>query len=384
MSMQIGSLEQSPCPAASGLQAPDIKILALTRYGRLGASSRLRTFQYRGPLAGLGIELDIRPLFGDDYVNAIYGDAGRARVAFVAVARRLKRLLSSADHDALWVEKEALPWLPAFLELALLPSRMPLILDYDDAVFHRYDMHRSRMVRALLGAKLDRLMARADLVVAGNDYLAARARQAGARQVEIVPTVVDLDRYPVRPGAGSDRLTVGWIGSPGTASYLDVVKPVLRGLSETMPLKAIAIGARADQLAGSPFETAGWSEESEVDVLRTIDIGIMPLQDTPWERGKCGYKLIQYMALGLPVVASPVGVNVRIVRSGVNGFLATTADDWHAALARLAGDAALRAAFGGAGRSDVEKGYALSVQAPRLAAMIAAAVGARGRRSWKN
>jgi glycosyltransferase involved in cell wall biosynthesis len=232
----------------------------------------------------------------------------------------------------------------------------------------------------LLGAKLDRLMARANLVVAGNDYLAARARQAGADRVEIVPTVVDLARYPIRPSAGRDRLTVGWIGSPGTAVYLDAVKPVLQSLSETMPLKAIAIGAREDQLSGSPFEPVEWSEASEVDALRTIDIGIMPLPDTPWERGKCGYKLIQYMALGKPVVASPVGVNARIVRNGVNGFLAATADDWHIALAELAGDAALRAAFGAAGRGDVEKGYALSLQAPRLAAMIETVVAMCGER----
>jgi glycosyltransferase involved in cell wall biosynthesis len=270
-----------------------------------------------------------------------------------------------------------LPWLPAFVEEALLPARMPLVLDYDDAVFHRYDLHRSRLVRAVLGAKLDRLMARADLVVAGNDYLAARARQAGAQRIEIVPTVVDLDRYPPQPQARPDGpVTIGWIGSPGTARYLDAVKPVLRDLAGAMPLRAIAIGARPDQLEGSVFEPVRWSEEGEVEALRSIDIGIMPLEDTPWERGKCGYKLIQYMALGIPVVASAIGVNGRIVRHGANGYLAGGATDWKHALAELGGNPTLRGAFGAAGRSDVEKEYALSVQAPRLAGMIRSVVAA--------
>ena len=354
-----------------------MRLLALTRYGRLGASSRLRTFQYREPLARLGVELDIVPLFGDDYVSAIYGRRGRALLVLKSLVRRLKTLVSSKGHDALWVEKEMLPWLPAFLELALVPSGLALIVDYDDAVFHRYDMHRSSIVRELLGRKLDQVMARADLVVAGNDYLAARARAAGAKRVEIVQTVVDLARYPLLEQPQSDELTIGWIGSPNTAGYLDAVKPVLDELSRTVPLRAIAIGARADQLAGSCFAPVPWSEESEVAELRRIDIGIMPLEDTPWERGKCGYKLIQYMALGLPVVASAVGVNKHIVRHGENGFLAANPGEWRDALARLGMDPALRRSFGAAGRADVEDRYALSVQAPRLAKAIKAAVTSR-------
>jgi glycosyltransferase involved in cell wall biosynthesis len=328
-------------------------------------------------LARHGIDLEIAPLFGDDYVRALYGQAGRARHVLHAFAGRLHALLSARKFDAVWIEKEALPWLPAFVELSLLPRGIPLIADYDDAVFHRYDQHGSLLVRAVLGRKLDRVMARVDLVVAGNAYLADHARKAGARRVEIVPTVVDLDRYLLLEHPHADEVTIGWIGSPKTAAYLDAVKPVIGELTSAMPLQAIAIGARADQLAGSCFTPVPWSEESEVAQLRRIDIGIMPLEDTPWERGKCGYKLIQYMALGLPVVASPVGVNRQIVRHGENGFLASAPAEWRDALEKLATDPALRRSFGAAGRSDIEDRYALSVQAPHLAELIEAVVTSR-------
>ncbi|MER9120473.1 glycosyltransferase family 4 protein [Mesorhizobium sp. M0954] len=357
-----------------------INLLALTRYGRLGASSRLRSFQYREPLARLGIDFDIVPLFGDDYISTIYNRTGRAQTVLKALAWRVRALFSSKAYDGLWVEKEMLPWLPAFLELALISQKLPLIVDCDDAVFHRYDTHRSSIVRAVLGRKLDRIMARADLVTAGNDYLADRAQRAGARHVEIVPTVVDLKRYSIGPRSNADMVTVGWIGSPITAPYLDIVKPILESLSQDVPLRAVAIGARPDQLAGSIFTATPWSEETEVDEIRKIDIGIMPLPDNPFERGKCGYKLIQYMALGLPVVASPVGVNKQLIRHGQNGFLAADSGQWREAIATLCNDPALRHSFGAAARVDVERHYALSVMAPRLADLIEGAVVSVNRR----
>jgi glycosyltransferase involved in cell wall biosynthesis len=354
-----------------------LRVLALTRYSREGASSRMRTFQYREPLAALGIDFDIQPLFGEDYLQSFYGGGSRLWFALKSLGRRLRALRKARAYDAVWIEKEALPWLPAFVELSLLPRRVPLIADYDDAVFHRYDQNRRALVRRLLGRKLDKVMRRADLVVAGNDYLAARARQVGAPRVEVVPTVVDLDRYPLAPRTRSGPLTIGWIGTPSTMEYFDPLKPLLRELSRELPMRVVAIGARPDQMSGEPFEAVAWSEEGEVDALRALDIGVMPLPDTPWERGKCGYKLIQYMAVGLPVVASPVGVNSRLVREGANGYLAADEEGWKQALRALAADPERRLAFGEAGRGLVEEQYTLQVQAPRLARLIRETVQAR-------
>lgn len=348
-----------------------VRLLTLPRYGELGASSRLRMLQYVPALRAAGIEVDVAPLLDDGYVANLYA----GKVSVVSVARsymqRLCKLLSIRRYDVVWVEKELFPWCPALLELAMVPRHTALVIDYDDAVFHRYDAHRFRLVRALLGRKIDAVMRRADVVIAGNEYLAQRARAAACRRVEWVPTVVDLQRYPP---ATTERpagpVTIGWIGSPSTASYLQMMAPAMIELGRKVNLRCIAIGARPDQVAGTPFESWEWSERAEVAMLQQMDIGIMPLPDAPWERGKCGYKLIQYMACGLPVVASPVGVNRDIVRSGETGYLAADGDAWVEALGALALDPDLRKRMGAAGRREVENQYCLQAQAPFLAAIL--------------
>ena len=204
------------------------------------------------------------PLFGDDYVSAIYGRRGRALLVLKSIVCRLKTLVSSKGYDALWVEKEMLPWLPAFLELSLMPAGLALIVDYDDAVFHRYDVHRSSIVRELLGRKLDQVMARADLVVAGNDYLAARARAAGAKRVEIVQTVVDLVRYPLLEHQQSEELTIGWIGSPTPPPISTPSSPCLTSCRGRCRYAPLPLERGQTSLRAVVFAPVPWSEESEV------------------------------------------------------------------------------------------------------------------------
>jgi glycosyltransferase involved in cell wall biosynthesis len=324
--------------------------------------------QYVDTLRASGMEVDVSSLLGDDYVAGLY--AGKVSIADVArfYLKRICTLFSIRRYDLVWVEKELFPWWPALFELAMVPKRTMLVVDYDDAVFHRYDVHRSRLVRALLGRKIDAVMRRANVVIAGNDYLARRAVKAGCKRVEWIPTVIDLNRYPdtFKKTEGGTRITIGWIGSPSTASYLKMLAPVLSELSTVYNIRCVAIGARADQLLDTPFEAIEWTEDSEVELLQQLDIGIMPLQDAPWERGKCGYKLIQYMACSLPVVASPVGVNCDIVRSGETGYLAADGSEWRDSLNALARDPVLRTAMGKKGRIDVECVFSLQAQVPRL------------------
>ena len=358
-----------------------MKLALLPRYGRLGASSRLRMFQYEQALCAGGFAPQSHPMLDDAYLRDLYS----GRVDRLAVARsylkRLCQLQASRDADLLMVEKEALPWLPAWAERLALPRGVPVVLDYDDAVFHRYDMHRSPFIRRLLGRKLDRLMARAALVTAGNAYLADRAVRAGARCVEILPTVVDLDHYDAGPRAVSpDPPVIGWIGSPSTwAEYMQPMLPLLLSTAEEEGARLLAVGA-GQGAAGHPLLSSHpWTEETETSLIRRMDIGIMPLSDTPWSRGKCGYKLIQYMACGLPVIASPVGVNAQIVEDGVNGFLAATPAEWQAALRRLLHDPDLRRRMGQAGRRRIETDYSLQVWGPRLTAMLRDAAGRTAR-----
>jgi len=354
-----------------------LKVLYLARYGRLGASSRVRGYQYLPYLREVGLEITLAPLLPDAYLVALYAGRRPALSAVLAAyARRFATLLQRRRFDVLWLEYEALPWLPAWLESLALAEGTPYLVDYDDAIFHRYDLHPCKWVRRWLGSKIDVVMRRAAVVTCGNEYLAARARQAGARRVEILPTVVDLARYPLRDRPREQQKlcdgvpVIGWIGSPATSHYLEHVHQPLAEVCRGGKARIRLVGARDPYWPDVPYEVLSWSEDSEVAMLDTLDIGIMPLPDMPWERGKCGYKLVQYMACGKPVVASPVGVNGEIVSHGVNGFLAETADQWVEALSQLVGDADLRLRMGAAGRARVERSYAIQVTAPRLAALL--------------
>ncbi len=353
-----------------------MKLLMLTRYGRLGASSRMRSYQYLPSLEAAGIDVTVSALFSDVYVAGLQHGLKAPREVMAAYSQRVQTLLKAQHFDLVWIEKESLPWIPAWLENPWLPKRIPFVLDYDDAVFHYYDQHRSAVVRKVLGGKHCALMRNAALVVAGNDYLASYARETGAANVEILPTVVDLQRYPLGGVRSTSIFTkipcVGWIGQRATADFLRPLVPLFERFCKEGKGRFTAIGIDAKQL-GLPMASVPWSEDTEVASLQALDVGIMPLLDGPFERGKCGYKLIQYMACGLPVVASPVGANRQIVEHGVNGFLAETPREWETALESLLADPLLRQRMGAAGREKVERFYSIQVTAPRLASLLKAA-----------
>jgi glycosyltransferase involved in cell wall biosynthesis len=346
----------------------------------MGASSRMRTLQYQPWLQQAGLEVTVQSLLSDDLLTGRYRHGGYGLGALLAAYyNRVRTLMQRRQFDVLWIEKEALPWMPLWLERGLLHG-VPYVLDYDDAVFHQYDMHPNPWLRHLYGRRLDGLMARAALVVGGNNYLAQRARDAWAPWVELVPTVVDLARYAPKSNAlgngnearsGSSEVPrIVWIGSPATVHYLELLQEPLQTLAAKVRFKLRVIGGGRIDLPGVDVESVAWSEATEAESIRVCDVGIMPLKDSPWERGKCGYKLIQYLACGLPVVASPVGVNTQIVQDGVNGFLAEGADAWVAKLGQLLSDAVLRETMGRAGRQRVENEYCVQQVAPRLASLL--------------
>ena len=354
-----------------------MRILCLTKYDRLGASSRLRFLQFIPFLRAHGFECEVRPIFDNEHIKAAYSKKRRPIDAARALLGRRRALRDIEQFDVVWLEGEIFPWSPWWLEKMFWPKSVPLIVDYDDAIFHNYDMHKSWLVRRLLDSKIDRVMKSANCVVAGNAYLAARAESAGAKSIEIVPTVVNRNVYSVVPDRPKGPVTVGWIGSPSTwSAYLEPMLPIIEPLAKTRGTRLLAVGAYVDNhrsLGYVDFEE--WNEQSEVAQIQRMDIGIMPLVDSPWARGKCGYKLIQYMACGLPVVASPVGVNVEIVEHGVNGFLAEKGEDWRRALEILAENHEIRDRMGKAGREKFESNYSLQIQAPRVARIFQDLVG---------
>lgn len=310
--------------------------------------------------------------FDDRYLTDLYAGKKNYFRLMRYYANRLRTLRRRPRPDLIWLEYEALPWLPWWQEKALLPTGVPIVSDYDDAIFHRYDRHRLGAVRSLLGQKIDKVMRHSALVTAGNAYLADRARAAGAPKVEVVPTVVDLDRYPLLPGdAPRTALRVGWVGTPET--WAGFAKPLYQTLLPVLHAEQAvfrAVGASLTPETDARLEIVTWRESEEAELIRSLDVGVMPLPDTPWARGKCGYKLIQYMACGLPVIASPVGVNSDIVEHGVNGFLASTDEEWSEALQTLLRDPALRSRMGREGRRKVEREFSLQVWGPRVADMM--------------
>lgn len=357
-----------------------VKVLALTKYGHLGASSRMRLLQYLPWFEQEGLQVTVQPLMSDEFLSLRYQQGTYGLWSLLkAYARRLRALMARRQFDMVWIEKEALPWWPLWLELALLHG-VPYVLDYDDAIFHSYDQHANSWVRSLFGRRLDGLMAQSALVVGGNKFLAQRARDAGAPWVEVVPTVIDLARYPYPPQTSeiarvalsvSDGLPrVVWIGSPSTVRYLQLIREPLQALAARQPFVLRVIGGGVVELPGVQVEVVAWTEATEVENISACQVGVMPLLDSLWERGKCGYKLIQYMACGLPVVASAVGVNRQIVEHGVNGFLAETSEQWAEALQMLLADAGLRQRMGQVGRLKVEQQYCIQATAPILSQFL--------------
>jgi glycosyltransferase involved in cell wall biosynthesis len=360
---------QQPAPTTRAATAP--RLLLAARYGRLGASSRLRLAQYQPYFEAAGIRATQRAFLSDNYVRALYGQRSRLPAVTAAYLRALAAPAAARAHDILWIEKEFLPWAPYALERFAIGPK-PYILDFDDAWSLRYE--GSALTRRLLGTKFSRLLRGAALTITANDTLTAWARAEGAPKILQLPTVVDLAHYrPCPEPAGP--FTIGWIGTPLTAAYLETITEPLRQLAAEAPLRLLIIGAPDAYIEGVTCLHAAWDEATEAGLIAQCHAGIMPLPDDEWARGKSGYKLIQYMAMARPAVASAVGANRQIVTHGVTGFLASTPFDWLTHLRTLRDNPAQRASFGAAARSRVAEHFALGVTAPILIDQIKSILG---------
>lgn len=348
-----------------------MKVTAFTRYGPRAASTRQRFVQYFPALREAGIEVEHLPLLDDDYVaNLVTGDRYPAGRVLRAYAHRFRQLATSRDSDLYWVYVELLPYLPAPLE-RLAAAGKRIIYDFDDAFFHSYDQSGNKLVRTLLGGKHAAQLKRAAACVCGNAYIEQYAARYCDRTM-VLPTVVDTEAYRPAAGAGREALTIGWIGSPSTWRGVRPVLPILEEVCAQYNARFLVVGA-GREAASDAFPAMvlrDWTEATEIFDVQSMDVGIMPLLDRPFERGKSGYKLIQYMACGLPAVASPVGVNAQIVKDGVNGFLASTAQEWRDALGSLLDSAQLRARLGSAGRARAVAEFSLDSQKERLIALF--------------
>lgn len=353
-----------------------MRVLILAPYPLERApSQRFRWEQYIEPLRERGIELepscflDVRGL---DVVHLPRAWPAKAAATGSGVRRRVLDALAARHHDLVIVHRESLPIGPAWFERLLKRIGIPYAFDFDDAIYLPAASEANRRLAWLKSAgKTRRAVGGARMVIAGNEYLADWARRYTAR-VTVIPTTIDTDAY--RPVARPKpvRVCIGWSGSPTTIVHLRLIEPVLRELQREHDVRIRVIGDESYRIDGTAVEALAWRAKSEVADLSEIDIGIMPLPDDEWSRGKCGLKALQYMALGIPTVLSPVGVNCEIAR-GDAAVLASTEAEWRDALAALIDDADLRARLGAAGRARVESDYSVTAMMPRWESALRAA-----------
>jgi glycosyltransferase involved in cell wall biosynthesis len=342
-----------------------MKILFLPQTAEHGPSSRYRVYQFLPVLRQLGFECEVSPGIDAALYDAIYRQRTASKsTAFRAIwQRRRNDLARITDFDAVFVQKGFFPGLYSGLEQKIA-KRRPLIFDFDDAIWLPRQGGNPLLRSLHSERKVQKIMECAAAVLAGNEFLADYASRFN-RNVTLVPSSLDLSRYPATPPLHHST-TPGWIGSSSTLPYLKPLAPVFVELKITPRI----IAAGDPNTLGFPVEFRQWTLETELQELSQIGIGLAPLPDTPWERGKCGVKLLQYMACGIPAIASPVGVHNQIIQDGHNGYLARTSEEWIARLRLLLDDVGLRARLGAAGRKTVEENYSLAVAADKIASVL--------------
>ncbi len=310
--------------------------------------------------------MTIAPLFMDRWFRIFdirqwpLRAAAKSLYASMRFFVRIREILKVGKCDLYCFEHQAFPYVPSFLERFAQKLNPNMLLEFDDAIYLTL-LHKKKMPRLIKMSKH---------VIVGNNFLRNYVLQFNSNAT-VIPTVVDTDRYKAKKDYRSPgKLNIGWIGLAYNLPYLKKLAGILQKLRKEIGEFVFTV-ISSNELAINGVEVIfkRWSYENEVKEIKSLDIGIMPLADDEWAKGKCGLKVLQYMACGVPVVASPVGVNCEIIKDGENGFLAAADEEWLEKLSLLARDEALRRRLGQKGRETVEKHYSLRIWGPRLASL---------------
>jgi glycosyltransferase involved in cell wall biosynthesis len=333
-------------------------------------SQRYRLEQWEPLLRERGVEITYEA-FEDEELHASLYKPGMLGKKLQLVTRGLGRRMSlvrkAKDYDLVYILREAALLGPPVFEKLIHQQRVPIVFDFDDAIFVSYRSPSNGYLSYLKFASKTKAICRmASHVMVGNPYLAEYARQVNDR-VTVIPTTIDTEKY--RPSAtkeSSGPSVIGWTGSYSTVQHLDTLRGALKKLAEKETFRLRVIGTPKYELSPIDVDAVAWRAETELQDLAGIDIGVMPLPDDKWSKGKCGLKALQFMALGIPTICSPVGVNTDIIQDDQNGFIASTEDEWVDKLSRLLRSRELRQRLGQAGRATVEQKYSAITQTPRV------------------
>lgn len=266
-----------------------------------------------------------------------------------------------SKYDFVFIHREAAPvGYPLFEWIIAKLWRKKIIYDFDDAIWLPNTSAQNALVAKIKFHKKTALICRwVHKVSVGNEYLGDYARQFNANVI-YNPTTIDTQRLHNRSKDQTQgKLVIGWTGSHSTLPYLKMIEPVIRDLENRYEFEFWVIANQAPELNLQSLVFVPWNKTSEIDDLLQLNIGVMPLTDDQWAKGKCGFKALQYMALGIPPLVSPVGVNTRIVQDGENGFVCHSAEEWQAALEKLLASDELRARLGQAARQTIEQHYSV-------------------------
>ena len=342
-----------------------MNILFIVPYPEEGPSNRLRVSQYLPYLKEAGVKYKLRPFVFKRFYNILYsrGNYLKKFIFFIwSFLARLGDIVRLAKYDVVFIHREACPLGPPFFEWAAYRFKKKIIFDFDDAIYLPNRSAYNSFVKWLKNPqKVPYIIRISDRVIAGNNFLADFVARYN-KNVEVIPTCVDTDTYNnIYAGRASGSLTIGWIGSATTVEYLNMLKEVFIKLIEKYPhlrLKIIGGEFKIDGLE-EVITNKKWSLENEVSDLRSMDIGVMPMPDNEWTKGKCCFKALLYMSMQIPCVCSSAGLNKEIIKDGINGFLASSDKEWIDKLSFLIENEQLRKTIGSAGRKTVEEEFSV-------------------------
>lgn len=346
---------------------PKILFIAAHRLDR-SPSQRFRFEQYFDFLRENGFECHLSFLLTEEEDKFFYSEGNFLKKIFIAAKsffRRWKDVKQASDYDIVFIQREAFMTGSTFFERQFNKSGKKIIFDFDDAVWLPNVSDGNRKFEWMKNCnKTSSIISLADFIIAGNDYLASYANQFN-KNTKIIPTTIDTNYHRESSEKKSDeKICIGWTGSHTTIQHFEHAVPFLKVLKEKFANKIYFKVIGDDKYLNDELDVRGiaWNLQNEIKELSEFDIGIMPLPDNEWTKGKCGLKGLQYMALEIPPVMSPVGVNCEIVLDGVNGFLANTNSEWIEKISLLVESKELREKIGAAARKTVEKKYSVRSQ----------------------
>lgn len=353
------------------------KVLFLCPYPEKHApSQRFRVELYERYLKAAGIEYKIASFIDEDTWNILYKGGSVPQKAWGIIKGYLRRiknvLIDVPQYDYVFVHREAAPLGPPVFEWFVSRFwKKKMIFDFDDAIWIPNTSAENKMVSVVKAFWKTKYNCKWSYKVSGgNQYLCSYAAQYNSNTV-LVPTCVDTELFHNKVKEHKDgKVTIGWTGSHSTLFYLDAILPILQDLQKELDFNFVLIANRDPQLPLKNYRFIPWNEQTEVADLLQMDIGVMPLTPDKWSEGKCGFKLIQYLSIGIPAIASPVGVNSQIIDEGINGYLASEPLQWKEGLKKLITDVALRKSMGAQGREKIVAHYSIQSQKDKFISLF--------------